>query len=130
MSLAVALVLVIGAAACNDDDGDGDSAATGGDTTTTAAADAAASTTPTTEPLAVLIGTGQTEYGEVLTDTEGLTLYIFTDDAEGVSNCVDTCADVWPRVIAENVETHGELDIDVGLVDGDEPRRQVTINGR
>lgn len=131
VGLAVAVVLVTGATACGDDDGDGDAADT---TSTTSDADTTATddgTTSTTgEAAAVLIGTGETDHGEVLTDTDGLTLYIFTDDAEGVSNCVDTCADIWPRVIAENVETRGELDIEVGLVDGDEAERQVTVNGR
>jgi predicted lipoprotein with Yx(FWY)xxD motif len=124
-------ILVSGAMACSDDGDGGDDAAStttagdtsagsgGGDTTTTAGGE-----------VAVVIGTAQSDYGEVLTDTDGLTLYIFTDDGTGDPTCLDACTDIWPAVIAENIETRGELDIEVNLVDGDAAERQVTVNGR
>lgn len=37
----------------------------------------------------------------VLTDTNGMTLYIFDKDQPGVSNCYDTCAEKWPPLFAE-----------------------------
>lgn len=116
----VALALV--ALSCSSDD---ESA-----TTTTRAAGDTTSTTTGSGNEAVVIGTATTSVGEVLTDTDGLTLYILTDDGTGDPTCVDSCADTWPPVIAENIETHGELDISVNLVDGDAAERQVTINGR
>lgn len=41
-----------------------------------------------------------TDAGSVLTDNQGMTLYIFDKDAPGVSNCYDACAVNWPPFIA------------------------------
>ena len=35
----------------------------------------------------------------VLTDTKGMTLYIWDKDAVGVSNCYDKCAEAWPPLL-------------------------------
>lgn len=37
----------------------------------------------------------------VLTDTKGMTLYIFDNDKAGVSNCYDQCAVNWPPLMAD-----------------------------
>jgi predicted lipoprotein with Yx(FWY)xxD motif len=37
--------------------------------------------------------------GHFLTDDAGMTLYVFSNDEPGVSNCVDQCAVNWPPVI-------------------------------
>ncbi|MHA6296873.1 COG4315 family predicted lipoprotein [Devosia sp. CAU 1758] len=37
----------------------------------------------------------------VLTDFNGMTLYIFDKDTAGVSNCYDTCAEKWPPLFAD-----------------------------
>ena len=37
--------------------------------------------------------------GHFLTDTAGMTLYVFSRDEPGVSNCVDNCAQNWPPLI-------------------------------
>ncbi|NMA98246.1 MAG: hypothetical protein GX970_09085 [Phyllobacteriaceae bacterium] len=37
----------------------------------------------------------------VLTDANGMTLYIFDKDEPGVSNCYDDCAAKWPPLFAE-----------------------------
>jgi Uncharacterized protein conserved in bacteria len=44
-----------------------------------------------------------TEIGgqQVLTDANGMTLYIFDNDEPGVSNCYDTCAERWPPLFAD-----------------------------
>jgi predicted lipoprotein with Yx(FWY)xxD motif len=49
----------------------------------------------TTQPPAV------SPTGEVLTDAEGFTLYVFTNDTPGVSNCNDPCSSTWPPVAAD-----------------------------
>lgn len=38
---------------------------------------------------------------EVLTDANGMTLYIFDKDQPGVSNCYDDCAMKWPPLLAD-----------------------------
>ncbi|TGG93319.1 hypothetical protein E4656_09700 [Natronospirillum operosum] len=42
-----------------------------------------------------------TTLGPVLTDSDGMTLYLFTRDEPGVSNCYDGCAAAWPPYMAE-----------------------------
>jgi predicted lipoprotein with Yx(FWY)xxD motif len=42
---------------------------------------------------------------EVLTDANGMTLYIFDKDTAGVSNCYDQCAANWPPLFADDGAT-------------------------
>ncbi|HSK95040.1 MAG TPA: hypothetical protein VK891_00350 [Euzebyales bacterium] len=44
------------------------------------------------------ITTADSELGTILVNADGLTLYGFTDDTEGVSTCYDACAETWPPV--------------------------------
>lgn len=47
------------------------------------------------------VSTGDTSLGKVLTTQEGMTLYTFTRDTAGSSNCNDGCAANWPPLLAE-----------------------------
>lgn len=38
----------------------------------------------------------------VLTDANGMTLYIFDKDEPGVTNCYDSCAENWPPLFADD----------------------------
>lgn len=52
----------------------------------------------------------ETDIGSVLTDEEGMTLYIFDRDEPGVSNCYDQCAENWPPFFAEEgAEPEGDF---------------------
>jgi len=54
----------------------------------------------------------------VLTDANGMTLYIFDKDAPGVTNCYDQCAVNWPPLIADASATpEGEFTL-VDRTDG------------
>lgn len=85
------------------------------DTTTTTAAPATtvtttAATSTTTQPEATTteappttaaleppyVTIGETDLGAVLTDDTGMTLYLFTPDAQGDSTCAGGCATTWP----------------------------------
>lgn len=57
-----------------------------------------AETDPTAAPASGGLTTQETELGPVLADSDGLTLYGFTDDTDGVSTCYDACATTWPPV--------------------------------
>ena len=46
--------------------------------------------------------------GDFLVDAEGMTLYLFTKDAENVSNCYDDCAAAWPPLLTGSEATVGE----------------------
>lgn len=50
----------------------------------------------------------------VLTDSKGMTLYTWDEDAPGVSNCYDMCAVAWPPLL---VPASTEVSEDFTLVD-------------
>lgn len=45
------------------------------------------------------------QLGHFLTGPNGMTLYYFGNDEEGVSNCTGGCLENWPPLMAENVVT-------------------------
>ena len=70
--------------------------------------------------------------GNILTDGQGMTLYVFKNDTPGTSNCTDKCAQFWPALtIDEGQEpvagtgVTGTLDF-IARSDG---TYQVTYNG-
>jgi predicted lipoprotein with Yx(FWY)xxD motif len=50
---------------------------------------------------APLVTVADSPLGQIVTDAEGLTLYGFTKDADGVSTCVGGCATAWPPMIVD-----------------------------
>lgn len=48
----------------------------------------------------VPIKTVKTDKGDVLAGENGMTLYTFTKDQVGMSNCYDKCAENWPPAAA------------------------------
>jgi predicted lipoprotein with Yx(FWY)xxD motif len=129
-----AVVALLALSACGDDDssdGDGDGAATSDSTVTTIESDA-----PTTDPQPITtglatIGTAETEFGTVLTDEYGYTLYVFDEDeGQPGPTCVDECSDKWPGLLVDEIVTPEDIDVDLGLVERDDGFQQVTINGR
>jgi len=78
-------VLALIVAAC----GTGDNAGAEDTTTTTTAA------TTTTAMTTAGVSTAETPLGEVLVGPNGMTLYAFTVDDPGLSNCYDACAEAW-----------------------------------
>jgi predicted lipoprotein with Yx(FWY)xxD motif len=47
------------------------------------------------------ISEGKSPFGKVLVAENGMTLYTFTKDAPGVSNCDETCTQHWPPLFAD-----------------------------
>jgi predicted lipoprotein with Yx(FWY)xxD motif len=71
------------------------------------------------------------DYGDILVGDNGFTLYIFTPDEPGVSNCNDGCAAVWPPLLVEEgvTPTGGmELTGDLSVITRDDSTLQVAIN--
>lgn len=144
---AAVLSLSLLAAACGDDTdtagqtattagsaGDTTTTATEDDTTTTAdEAEDGASTTTTTGDAAPAGGgeltLASTSEGDVLTDADGMALYLFMPDQQGASTCYDQCAQAWPPL----TEAAGVGDgLDAGLVGTttrDDGTVQATYNG-
>lgn len=91
-----------------------------GETTTAEAATTGFTVQVTTHP----------EYGVILTDDEGMTLYLFTQDSEGESTCYDDCAEAWPPLTVEgSVSVPDGLPGEVGTTERRDGSMQVTYNG-
>ena len=57
--------------------------------------------------------TNTAEYGDILTDREGLSLYFFTKDAQSeASSCTDGCLDAWPLFDQGNLYLPEDLNRD------------------
>ncbi|MDA2809244.1 hypothetical protein O4J56_01220 [Nocardiopsis sp. RSe5-2] len=80
--------------------------------------------------LAVREGTG---VGEVVTDADGYTLYMYTPDGTepAASSCTGDCAKQWPPALDEGGGEPEGIDADlVGSLDREEGESQVTLGGR
>jgi predicted lipoprotein with Yx(FWY)xxD motif len=70
------------------------------------------------------------DLGTYLTDAEGMTLYLFTNDEPGVSNCYDDCAENWPPFTAEEPLSLPEgVAGELTLIERDDATQQVAYNG-
>jgi predicted lipoprotein with Yx(FWY)xxD motif len=75
---------------------------------------------------------GNGELGSFLVSGNGMTLYTFTNDADGMSACYDQCAENWPPLTVESADA---LNVQPGLVgdygttDRTDGTVQVTYNG-
>jgi predicted lipoprotein with Yx(FWY)xxD motif len=100
----VALAILLGACGDDGDDETSTTEAPSGDSseTTEAAPGAAAGN--------AIAQAGETELGEVLTNSEGLTLYGLTDDTDGQSTCDGDCANAWPPLLVDSAELPEGLD--------------------
>src|SRR6476469_2064937 len=52
------------------------------------------------------VHTGKTDFGKVLVDANGKTLYAFAADSPGKSNCAGSCLQYWPAAKASGAITH------------------------
>ena len=76
------------------------------------------------------IGVGETpELGEFLVDGEGMTLYVFTKDEPGKSNCYDDCATNWPPFYAEDAALPEGVDGELTTIARDDGTEQLAFNG-
>ena len=69
--------------------------------------------------------------GDFLVDAKGMTLYLFTKDEPGVSNCYDQCAEHWPPLLTEGdaMAGSGADAALLGTTDRTDGTVQVTYNG-
>jgi predicted lipoprotein with Yx(FWY)xxD motif len=78
-----------------------------------------------------VVATAQGALGTFLTDVEGRTLYLFTEDSPGVSTCADACLTAWPALLSEGAPIAG-MDADaalLGAITRDDGGVQVTYAG-
>jgi predicted lipoprotein with Yx(FWY)xxD motif len=93
-----------------------------------AAASPAASAASATGPA---INLGSTTLGDILTDGKGMTLYMFTADADGKSACTGDCLANWPAVKADGAPVLGTgLDAeDFTTITRDDGAKQLAFYG-
>ncbi len=115
---AVALI-VLSATACGS--GDDDSGAT------------ATSPTPASpETQDVVLATAESDFGQIVVDGEGRTVYVFDRDTpgSGESACSGECLAAWPAVTAESEDPAVEgVSGEVGTIERDDGTLQVTLGG-
>lgn len=76
------------------------------------------------------LGVAETpELGEFLTDAEGMTLYTFTKDEPGVSNCYDECATNWPPVYVEGATLPDGVEGELTEIERTDGTMQLAFNG-
>ncbi len=98
--------------------------------------DSATTTTPTTTAptSAAPGGSGPTvqlassEYGSILVDGQGMTLYMFTPDTGGKSTCNGNCAASWPALAGKPTGVGVGAD-DLGSITRDDGTTQATFYG-
>ena len=69
--------------------------------------------------------------GNILTDSQGMTLYVFKNDAPGISNCNGTCAQNWPALtVAAGQQPVAGTGItgQLGIIQRSDGTPQVTYN--
>ena len=82
-------------------------------------------------PYTVRVGSSE-ELGRFLVDNKGMTLYLFTEDEEGLSNCYDQCAVAWPPLLVEagEIPVPGDgLGGELGVTERNDGTLQVMYNG-
>ncbi len=85
-------------------------------------------TTTSGAPAAAAVTVTSSNLGDILTDQDGNTLYLFTPDAQGPSVCNGPCAEAWPPLL-EAVAGDGIDASLLGTATRDDGIEQVTYNG-
>jgi predicted lipoprotein with Yx(FWY)xxD motif len=108
--LSAALPLALIVAACGGGGGSAapSTAASEAPSAAASAAPSAAASTPAEPAGDATVVLGETTLGMVLVDAEGMTLYGFTADTEGISTCYDECEQNWPPLIGDASATLGD----------------------
>lgn len=65
-------------------------------------------TTPPAQPGAGGFKIANSQFGAILTDARGRTIYGLANDAQGKSTCYQQCAQAWPPVIAQSPPQGGQ----------------------
>jgi predicted lipoprotein with Yx(FWY)xxD motif len=76
------------------------------------------------------VHTGKTDFGKVLVDSNGKTLYVFAADSPGKSNCTGTCLQYWPAAKASGTVSHSsDVTAKLATIKRSDGATQLTVNG-
>ncbi|MGB9965245.1 hypothetical protein [Halobacterium hubeiense] len=78
------------------------------------------------------VAVGSTDdYGPVLVDADGSSLYVFDEDTPGESSCYEGCAGTWPPLTVDEDPSAGpDVTAELGTTDRDDGSAQVTADER
>jgi predicted lipoprotein with Yx(FWY)xxD motif len=86
------------------------------------------SRTTTTGSAPTVTVTATDDYGDILTDSAGMTLYLFTQDSDGESTCTDGCAENWPPLTVSGEPTASDaVTASLGTFEREDGTTQVTV---
>ena len=83
------------------------------------------------EPAEATVAVEDSEFGQIVVDAEGRTLYVFLADTGSDSTCYEECEDNWPPLTVEGEPAAGE-GIDgslLGTTEREDGSVQVTLDG-
>jgi predicted lipoprotein with Yx(FWY)xxD motif len=137
--LTLVVVLALVAASCGDDTAETTTTTSTTTTTTMAATTTTETTAPDTTtttgasdptiPDPPYLTVAESEHGTIVTDDEGMSLYVFTPDGQGPSRCTGTCAVTWPPLVGDHAAGPG-VDPDLmGSAERLDGSMQVTYDG-
>jgi predicted lipoprotein with Yx(FWY)xxD motif len=76
------------------------------------------------------VHTGKTDFGKVLVDSSGKTLYAFAADSPGKSNCTGSCLQYWPAANASGPVSHSsDVTAKLASITRSDGTTQLTVNG-
>ena len=78
---------------------------------------------------AVTVMTAESDLGTILVDGNGMTLYLFTVDTPGQSNCEDQCLVAWPPLLGEPEAGDGADAALLGTIERSDGSTQVSYDG-
>lgn len=85
---------------------------------------------PAPDPAVTIAVRQDAQFGNLLTDGQGRTLYLFAKDVDGTSACSGGCTDVWPVFYAKNRVFGAGLDsTQFGVMTRADGRQQITFRG-
>src|SRR4051812_2428557 len=133
---ALVAVVALALAACSNG-GDDSSHAAGGNTTAATgppeapATGATATGTSGTAPAGSgSVMTADSDFGEIVVDADGRTLYVFDPDEGKKSTCYDDCEASWPPLLADGSPTGDGVDASLlGTTERKDGSTQVTLDG-
>ena len=76
------------------------------------------------------VHTGKTDFGKVLVDANGKTLYAFAADSPGQSSCTGSCLQYWPAAKASGTVSHSsDVTAKLATITRSDGTTQLTVNG-
>jgi predicted lipoprotein with Yx(FWY)xxD motif len=124
------LILALILAACSETPAASSAEETVAPTPSTAASESAVPSESAEASGEAAVVTADSDFGAILTDAAGMTIYFFANDTEGTSNCEADCLANWPAVEADDSPTAGEgVTAELGTIERSDGTQQLTVNG-